>query len=67
MRRELPRTVEDIVARCSCFIQLDAAASMEATRSVDQLRCIQLGQDDARTTAWAAERETMANGYVTTQ
>ncbi len=63
-RHEMARTVEDVLARRSRCLLLDARASSEAAPAVALLMANELGRDDA----WVAEQTqafaALASGYV---
>ena len=62
-RHELARTVEDVLARRTRALLLDAAAAAEIAHDVAKLMSIELGRDEA----WAAEQASdfreLAAGY----
>ncbi len=64
VRHELARTVEDVLARRTRALLLDAAASSESAEQVAQLMAVELGRDEG----WAAEQvkqyRSLAEGYL---
>ena len=58
------RTVEDVLARRTRALLLDAAASSESAEQVAQLMAVELGRDEG----WAAEQvkqyRSLAEGYL---
>ncbi|HZW09609.1 MAG TPA: glycerol-3-phosphate dehydrogenase/oxidase [Phycisphaerales bacterium] len=65
-RREMARTVDDVLARRSRSLLLDAAASIEAAPRVAELMAEELGWDEARARAEVVEFRRVASGYVYT-
>ena len=64
VRKEMARTVDDVLARRTRALLLDARASMEAAERVAKLLAAELGKD----ANWAAEQvrsySKLARGYV---
>jgi len=65
-RHEMARTVEDVLARRTRALLLDAQASIEAAPTVARLLAAELGRDDAWQHAQIAAYTTLARGYVYT-
>jgi len=65
-RHEMARTVEDVLARRTRALLLDARASIEAAPVVAGLLAGELGRDAAWEAAQVAEYTTLARGYVFT-
>ncbi len=63
-RREMARTVEDVLARRTRALLLDARASIEAAPIVAALLAQELGRDAAWEKAQVAAFETLAAGYL---
>lgn len=64
VRHEMARTVEDVLARRTRSLLLDARASIEAAPLVARLMAVELGRDDAWAEAQAAQYEALARGYL---
>jgi len=62
-RAEMARTVEDVLARRTRALFLDAAASIEMAPTVAQLLARTLGRDEAWQQKQIAEYTQLANGY----
>lgn len=65
-REEMARTVEDVLARRTRALLLDARASIEAAPQVARLLAAELGRDPAWVKNQIAAYETLARGYVFT-
>jgi glycerol-3-phosphate dehydrogenase len=65
-RHEMARTVEDVLARRSRALILDARASIEAAPAVARLLASELGRDAAWETAQVSAYSKLARGYVFT-
>jgi glycerol-3-phosphate dehydrogenase len=63
VRQEMARTVEDVLARRTRALLLDARASVEAAPAVARLLAAELGRDAAWEAAQAAAYGEMARGY----
>lgn len=63
-RHEMARTVEDVLARRTRSLLLDARASLEAAPRVAQLLAAELGRDQAWVNAQIAHYRTLAQGYL---
>lgn len=63
-RYEMARTVEDVLARRTRSLFLDARASREAAPRVAALLAAELGRDDAWVRAQVAAYEELARGYL---
>ena len=66
VRNELARTVEDVLARRTRSLFVDAAASMAMARRVAQLMAAELGRDDAWQRRQVEDFCTLARNYVPT-
>ena len=64
VRNELARTLEDVLARRTRALLLDARASIEIAPAVAALMASELGRDAAWVRAQVAEYETLAKGYL---
>jgi glycerol-3-phosphate dehydrogenase len=64
VRREFARTVEDVLARRTRALFLDAAASMEMAPRVAQLMATELGRDDSWQRQQVADFRALARGYL---
>ncbi len=64
VRHELARTVEDVLARRTRAILLDAAASSESAAEVAQLMAVELGRDAAWADEQAEQYRSLASGYL---
>ena len=64
VRYEMARTVEDVLARRSRSLLLDARASSEAAAAVARLMAEELGHDDAWQVQQVDAFRTLATGYV---
>lgn len=64
VRREMARTVEDVLARRTRALLLDARASAEAAPQVASLMASELGRDRAWAARQAAEFAALARGYL---
>jgi len=62
-RNELARTVEDVLARRTRCLLLDAAAASEAAPDVAQLMARELGRDEAWVSGQTAAFQQLAKGY----
>lgn len=65
-REEMARTVEDVLARRTRALLLNARASIEAAPRVARLLAQELGRDDAWVAAQVAAYAAVARGYVFT-
>ncbi|MCB1228169.1 MAG: glycerol-3-phosphate dehydrogenase/oxidase [Verrucomicrobiales bacterium] len=65
-RQEMARTVEDVLARRTRALLLDARASAQAAPLVARLLAQELGQDDAWQQAQVAAYRQLAAGYLLT-
>ncbi|MGE9293659.1 glycerol-3-phosphate dehydrogenase/oxidase [Ruficoccus sp. ZRK36] len=63
-REEMARTVEDVLARRTRAMLLNARASIEAAPVVADLLAAELGQDEAWKSAQVAEYTKLAEGYI---
>ncbi|MDB6108586.1 MAG: glycerol-3-phosphate dehydrogenase, partial [Pedosphaera sp.] len=63
-RHEMARTVEDVLARRTRALLLDARASIEAAPTVAELMAVELGYDDQWKRAQEADYTTLARGYL---
>jgi len=63
-REEMARTADDVLARRTRVLQLDARAAIEAAPRVAQLLAAELGRDAAWVAAQVAEFEQLARGYL---
>ena len=63
-RRELARTVEDVLSRRSRALLLDARASIAAAPRVAAILAEELGHDEAWTHAQVERYEQLARGYL---
>lgn len=63
-RREMARTVEDVLARRTRALLLDARASVDAAPAVARLLAAELGRDAAWEQAQAALFRELARGYL---
>jgi glycerol-3-phosphate dehydrogenase len=63
-RHELARTVEDVLARRTRALLLDARASMEAAPAAAALLAEALGRDDGWAAAQVAAYRALAEGYL---
>jgi glycerol-3-phosphate dehydrogenase len=64
VRHEMARTVEDVLARRTRALLLDARASMEAAPIVAALMAKELDRDEAWVTRQVAEYRALAAGYL---
>jgi len=64
VREEVARTVDDVLARRSRCLLLDARASVEAAPTVARLLAAELGRDDGWVAAQVRAFESVAEGYV---
>jgi glycerol-3-phosphate dehydrogenase len=64
VREEMARTVEDVLARRSRSLLLNARASIEAAPEVARIMAEEAGHDDAWIAAQIEAYETLAKGYV---
>lgn len=64
VRHEMARTVEDVLARRTRALLLDAKASMEAAPIVAALMAKELGQDEAWVTRQVTAYRALAAGYL---
>ncbi len=64
VRQEMARTVEDILARRTRALFLDARAAIEAAPTVAQLMRRELGQSDAWESEQIQQFESLAKGYL---
>jgi glycerol-3-phosphate dehydrogenase len=62
-RREMARRVEDVLARRSRCLLLDAAAAVEAAPAVARLMAVELGRGDDWAQGQVAEFTRLAEGY----
>jgi glycerol-3-phosphate dehydrogenase len=65
VRHEMARTVEDVLARRTRALFLDARASMEAAPAVARLMAAELGEGRAWQNRQVKEYRVVAGGYVT--
>lgn len=65
-RHELARSVEDVLARRTRILFLDAQASIDAAPDVAALLARELGHDEAWITAQIAAYRELAAGYLAT-
>jgi glycerol-3-phosphate dehydrogenase len=65
-RNEMARTVEDVLARRTRALLLNAAASIEAAPTVARLLASELGRDEAWQTAQIEAYAQLARGYIFT-
>jgi glycerol-3-phosphate dehydrogenase len=65
-RHEMARTVEDVLARRTRALLLDARASIEAAPMVAELLAAELGRDAAWQQAQAGDYSALAKGYLLT-
>ncbi len=63
-RREMARTVEDVLSRRTRALLLDARASIAAAPRVARVLADELGRDEAWVAAQVAEYEELARGYL---
>ena len=63
-RHEMARTVEDVLARRTRALLLDARASMEMAPRVARLMADELGRDETWAESQVAEYRDLAGGYV---
>jgi glycerol-3-phosphate dehydrogenase len=63
-REEMARTVDDVLARRSRSLLLDAAAAAEAAPEVAQLLAVELGRDDAWVQSQSDAFRELAAGYL---
>ena len=63
-RTEMARTVDDVLARRSRSLLLDARAAGEAAEAVAEVLAAELGRDGAWTDAQVASFRTLARGYL---
>ena len=63
-RNEMARTVEDILARRTRALLLNAKASIEAAPAVARLLAAELGRDEAWVSSQVAAYSALARGYV---
>lgn len=66
IREEMARTVEDVLARRTRSLILDARAAMEAAPAVARLMAAELGQDEAWIEAQLQSFASLAKGYLLT-
>jgi glycerol-3-phosphate dehydrogenase len=64
VRHELARTLEDVLARRTRALLLDARASIEIAPAVAQLMAAELGRDAAWARAQVASYQALARGYL---
>jgi len=65
-REEMARTVEDVLARRTRSLLLNAAASIEAASEVARILAQELGRDEAWQAKQVADYTALAKGYVFT-
>ena len=63
-RHEMARTVEDVLARRTRALLLDARASIEAAEAVAKLLAAELGRDEVWTQRQAGGYSELAQGYL---
>ena len=63
-RHEMARTLEDVLARRTRSLLLDARASIEAAPAVAELMASELGRDEAWARAQAGAYRSLAGGYL---
>lgn len=66
VRNEMARTVEDVLARRTRSLLLDARASIEMAPEVAQLMAAELGYDEQWQTEQVNEYKELAGGYILT-
>ena len=64
VREEMARTVEDVLARRSRCLLLDARASIEAAPAVARVMAEELGRDEPWIAAQTRAYRSLARGYV---
>jgi glycerol-3-phosphate dehydrogenase len=64
VRREMARTVEDVLARRSRSLLLNARASQEAAREVAAIMAPELGHDEAWQAAQVEQYTRLSQGYI---
>jgi glycerol-3-phosphate dehydrogenase len=64
IRNEMPRTVEDVLARRTRSLLLDSTASIEAAPAIAGLMATELYQDEAWTTAQISSYSELARRYL---
>ena len=64
VRKEMARTLDDVLARRTRAILLDARASLQMAPLVAQIMAEELGQDDAWIASQLVEYEAIAKGYL---
>lgn len=64
VRCEMARTLQDVLARRTRALLLDAAASMEIAPQVAGLMALEMGRDDAWQKAQVADYLQLADGYL---
>jgi glycerol-3-phosphate dehydrogenase len=65
-RHEMARTVEDVLARRTRALLLDARGSIEAAPMAAELLAAELGRDMAWQQAQVRDYSELANGYLLT-
>jgi glycerol-3-phosphate dehydrogenase len=63
-RQEMARTVEDVLARRTRALLLDARASIEAAPIVAEIMAIELGPDEKWKERQIKEYTSLASGYL---
>ena len=64
VRNEWARTIEDVLARRTRALLLDARASQEIAPRVAELMALELGRDEAWQRAQVVEYRSLAEGYL---
>jgi glycerol-3-phosphate dehydrogenase len=64
VRSEMARTVEDVLARRTRSLLLDARASMEIAEPVADLMALEMNKDDQWKKQQVADYKELANGYL---
>ncbi|MFP4624176.1 MAG: glycerol-3-phosphate dehydrogenase C-terminal domain-containing protein, partial [Gemmatimonadota bacterium] len=64
VREEMARTVDDVLARRSRSLVLDARAAMEIAPRVAELMAVELGRDEAWQRDQVDAFRTLAEGYL---
>ncbi|HKM73379.1 MAG TPA: glycerol-3-phosphate dehydrogenase C-terminal domain-containing protein, partial [Stellaceae bacterium] len=64
VRREMARTVEDVLSRRTRALLLDARASLEAAPKVAAIMAKQLGRDESWAKTQVAAYRDLARGYI---
>lgn len=64
VRHEMARTIEDVLARRTCSLLLDARAAIAAAPRVAELLAGELGRDSAWIASQVAQWQELARGYL---